>query len=114
MVRQCKERFVRLQKERDCHRMQHRRLTQEKNRLIADVKRYWREVYVGEREGGRGERKGREERDLWEDGGLLIPVSLPPLTALRLKEHYSQYEPLMGQLKQKYQVCPARPAGQGG
>lgn len=29
-----------MQKERDYHRMHHRRVTQEKNKLIADVKRY--------------------------------------------------------------------------
>ena len=43
MYRQCKERYVRLQKERDYHRMHHRRVAQEKNRLITDVKRYGRE-----------------------------------------------------------------------
>ena len=38
--RQSKESYVRMQKERDYHRMHYRRVTQEKNRLIADVKRY--------------------------------------------------------------------------
>ena len=39
-LRRSKESYVRMQKERDYHRMHHRRVTQEKNRLIADVKRY--------------------------------------------------------------------------
>ena len=31
---------MRIQKERDYHRMHHRRVMQEKNKLIADVKKY--------------------------------------------------------------------------
>ena len=37
--RQAKEKYVRLQKERDYHRMHHRRVVQEKDKLIADIKR---------------------------------------------------------------------------
>uniref|UniRef100_A0A8C8B1B3 Sperm-associated antigen 16 protein n=1 Tax=Otus sunia TaxID=257818 RepID=A0A8C8B1B3_9STRI len=34
-----KEAFLKMQKERDFHRMHHRRVVQEKNRLISDIKR---------------------------------------------------------------------------
>lgn len=55
-----KELLLRVQKERDYHRMHHRRVVQEKDRLITDLK--------------------------------------------RVKDHYSDYEPLMQALQQKYQV----------
>ncbi|KFO82942.1 Sperm-associated antigen 16 protein, partial [Cuculus canorus] len=36
---QAKEAFLKMQKERDFHRMHHRRVVQEKNKLISDIKR---------------------------------------------------------------------------
>uniref|UniRef100_G1KJ58 Sperm associated antigen 16 n=1 Tax=Anolis carolinensis TaxID=28377 RepID=G1KJ58_ANOCA len=54
-----KETLVKLQKERDFHRMHHKRVVQEKNRLINDIK--------------------------------------------RLKAHYASYEPMLRQLKLKYE-----------
>jgi len=35
-----KEKYVKMKKERDYHRMHHRQTLQEKNRLITDIKRY--------------------------------------------------------------------------
>lgn len=34
-----REAYIKLRKERDYHRMHHKRVVQEKNRLISDVKR---------------------------------------------------------------------------
>ena len=79
--RQCKERYVRMQKERDYHRMHHRRVTQEKNKLITDIKKYVEQYFF----------------PVMED--LLNCVYI-----IRMKEHFGQYEPLMQQLKHKYQV----------
>lgn len=39
--RKTKDVFVKVQKERDYHKMHHRRVVQEKNRLIEDLKRYY-------------------------------------------------------------------------
>ena len=36
---QAREAYVKLRKERDYHRMHHRRVVQEKNKLITDIKR---------------------------------------------------------------------------
>ncbi|XP_042302588.1 sperm-associated antigen 16 protein isoform X1 [Sceloporus undulatus] len=57
---QAKEALVKVQKERDFHRMHHKRVVQEKNRLINDIK--------------------------------------------RLKAHYASYEPMLRQLKEKYET----------
>lgn len=38
--RKAKETYVKLRKERDYHRMHHKRVVQEKNKLITDIKRY--------------------------------------------------------------------------
>lgn len=38
--RKAKETYVKLRKERDFHRMHHKRVVQEKNKLINDIKRY--------------------------------------------------------------------------
>lgn len=40
VCRLAKERYVRIQKERDYHRMHHRRVVQEKDKLLTDLKRY--------------------------------------------------------------------------
>ena len=85
--RQCKERYVRTQKERDYHRMHHRRVMQEKNKLITDVKRYIATTIT------------------MCSGG---EVMLAHVYVFRMKEHFSQYEPLMQQLKHKYQVSTCR------
>lgn len=37
--RKAKETYVKLRKERDYHRMHHKRVVQEKNKLINDIKR---------------------------------------------------------------------------
>lgn len=37
--RNARQTFVRLRKERDFHRMHHKRVVQEKNKLITDIKR---------------------------------------------------------------------------
>ncbi|KAJ7345112.1 hypothetical protein JRQ81_001062, partial [Phrynocephalus forsythii] len=55
-----KELLLKVQKERDFHRMHHKRVVQEKNRLINDIK--------------------------------------------RLKTHYASYEPMLRQLKEKYET----------
>jgi len=39
MCRKAKDTYVRLRKERDYHRMHHKRVVQEKNRLITDLRR---------------------------------------------------------------------------
>lgn len=46
--RQAKDRFVRLKKERDYHRMNHRRVLQEKERLVGDLRRM--QEHVSQRE----------------------------------------------------------------
>lgn len=38
--RDAKEKYVRLRKERDYHRMHHRKVLQEKDKLMSDIKRY--------------------------------------------------------------------------
>ena len=38
--RKAKDLYVKLRKERDYHRMHHKRVVQEKNKLITDIKRY--------------------------------------------------------------------------
>ena len=78
VCRLAKERYVRIQKERDYHRMHHRRVVQEKDKLLTDLKRYTRPISSGYR------------------------VSL--LMHSRMKDHYSTYEPVMQQLRHKYQV----------
>lgn len=40
ICRKAKETYVKLRKERDYHRMHHKRVVQEKNKLINDIKRY--------------------------------------------------------------------------
>ena len=44
--RLAKERYIRVKKERDYHRMHHRRVVQEKNRLLTDVKRFCSSEYL--------------------------------------------------------------------
>jgi len=39
MCRKAKDTYVRLRKERDYHRMHHKRVVQEKNRLVTDLRR---------------------------------------------------------------------------
>ena len=46
--RQAKDRFVRLKKERDYHRMNHRRVLQEKERLVGELRRL--QEHVSQRE----------------------------------------------------------------
>lgn len=43
--RLAKEKYVRLKKERDFHRMHHRRTAQEKDKLVAEIKRYSQHAY---------------------------------------------------------------------
>jgi len=38
--RKAKETYVKMRKERDFHRMHHKRVVQEKNKLITDIKRF--------------------------------------------------------------------------
>ena len=58
--------------------MHHRQTLQEKNKLIIDIKRLLHVQVSG----------------VWYD----------VYTIIRMKKHYSSYEPAMQQLKQKYEV----------
>ena len=59
LCRQAKDRFVRLKKERDYHRMNHRRVLQEKDRLVGDLRRM--QEHVSEREDAVGKMKAKYE-----------------------------------------------------
>lgn len=68
--RQAKDRFVRLKKERDHHRMNHRRVLQEKERLVGDLRRM--QEHVSQREDAVVKMKAKYEvsRLLEGKGGL--------------------------------------------
>ncbi|KAF8055753.1 PF20 [Scenedesmus sp. PABB004] len=70
--------------ERDFHRMHHKRVAQEKNRLIADIKRL--------KARGRGARPCRAWLPPW-----LSPGSAPA--------HYAKYEPTILELRRKYEAA---------
>ena len=67
--RQAKDRFVRLKKERDYHRMNHRRVLQEKERLMGDLRRL--QEHISHREDALLKMKTK-----YEVGRLLEGVSM--------------------------------------
>ncbi len=97
-----KERYVHLKKERDFHRMHHRRVVQEKNKLLTDIKRL--------------------PAIQSPHHSLLHSIHSPHVCTYahththththahthththRMREHFSGYEPMLQELKRKYQV----------
>lgn len=95
--RKAKETYVKLRKERDYHRMHHKRVVQEKNKLINDIKRWQsiNDIYI----------------NCWFTctvvkliSSLLVHFFIT-IHIYRLKRHYAQYEPTLQQLKKKYEVA---------
>jgi hypothetical protein len=111
----------RFRKERDFHRMHHKRVAQEKNRLITDVKRLKVRVWLPCVAHVAAHVRGC----VWLTSGqrvLALPCKLVrvacchpplcsapmhPLTPLRprMQAHYAKYEPTILELKRKYEAA---------
>nr|XP_025042609.1 sperm-associated antigen 16 protein isoform X2 [Pelodiscus sinensis] len=99
-----KEALQKIQKERDFHRMHHKRVVQEKNRLISDIKR---SPVTANASGRKLHGPGNCFPTLiLAMNSISQPTRVTIIRYLqwrRLKAHYVSYEPMLNQLTEKYQ-----------